>query len=261
MALTTRRRSPLSLRTARLVRALIIVSWTVALALLVGAGGSAGASEPAAQVLPSAVPSPTPDQPLTDSVDRIVKKVEEEREAACAKAREAGVPCFPVAIEKSARATLEEALNRVRQDKRPYKGNPGQSPLDLNRPRERQLPVGGVGFDPVCAVRLLAKAIKGRNQTYYVYRVRDRGGEHIEMRDRPLDPKAYAQVAPFESELIGQYTGECEALAAHNKAQRELSEKERQQRLQRELQRAAQQAQQAPEADPEADKGTEATTR
>jgi hypothetical protein len=105
--------------------------------------------------------------------------------------------------------------------------------------------VGGVSFDPVCAVKALARAFKGANRTYYLYRVRDRSGEHIEMRDRPLDPQLYANVAPFEAEPLGTYTDECEALAAHNRAQRELRERERQRRLERELEQELKREQEA----------------
>ncbi len=225
MYVVTRRVSPPRARSERPLHALLVALWVL---LIVPASGLA-------EDLPAAVPSPTPEQPLTDSVDRIVKKVEEEREAACKKAKEQGVPCFPVTVEKSARQTLEEAIARLKQDQEPYKGGVGPSPLDLNRPRQVNHELYGASFDPVCAVKNLAQSFKGEDRTYYIYRIHDRQGDRVEMRVRPLDPQDYVRVVPFEMELLGEHKDVCKALAVHNQALRELRDQERKRQREQEL--------------------------
>jgi hypothetical protein len=86
---------------------------------------------------------------------------------------------------------------------------------------------GGVSFDAVCAVKALAKAVKGETRTYYLYRVRGPGGEWVAMRERPMDHAKDPALRVFEMELLGTFADECEAIAAHARAQRQQAERDR----------------------------------
>jgi hypothetical protein len=69
-----------------------------------------------------------------------------------------------------------------------------------------------IPFDPVCVAKSAIKALKGRNDVYYLYRVRVPNGEHVELRQERLDPKALQGNVEF----LGRFTGECDALAAYH---------------------------------------------
>ena len=57
----------------------------------------------------------------------------------------------------------------------------------------------------------ILKSLKGKNDTYYLYRVRDIHGERVALYDRRLEP------ANFQGELafLGKFDGECDAIAAY----------------------------------------------
>jgi len=67
------------------------------------------------------------------------------------------------------------------------------------------------GFDPGCVGKSLLKHIKGKNDTYYLYRMRDVRGEHTALYDHRVD------AATFQGDLefLGRFDGECQALAAY----------------------------------------------
>jgi hypothetical protein len=85
-------------------------------------------------------------------------------------------------------------------------------------------PVGPVGnfftVDPTCVAKSAIKKLKGRNDVYYLYRLEDRTGERPVLTDRPLDPAAYAALPEIHYELLGKFTGECEAVAAYRRIER-----------------------------------------
>ena len=70
-----------------------------------------------------------------------------------------------------------------------------------------------VTFDPGCVGKSVLKALKGKNDTYYLYRIRDTHGERVSLYDRKLEPKTFQG----DLELIGRFTGECDALAAYRR--------------------------------------------
>jgi len=74
--------------------------------------------------------------------------------------------------------------------------------------------------DPICAARSVAKWFKGKNDTYYVYRIVDAFGPRAAMYEKPIDPERYAHTPAVSYELIGEYKGECDALAAYRLALR-----------------------------------------
>jgi hypothetical protein len=188
---------------------------TVAIVLgCLGAVGIAPAQEAAS--------SPPRGRPIHDSIDRVVDRVVEARLKPCAVAKQQGVPCFPVSLEQEGpRYSVAEALRRYRGEGAPAPGSPTRSEIQGQLSGAPQSASGGVGFDPVCAVKSLFGKLSGT--TFWVYRTWDARGERPLLTDRELDPKAYAANVDFRYELVGKYSGTCEALAAWRKALREAT--------------------------------------
>jgi hypothetical protein len=183
--------------------------------------GPVGARDGGASATP--VPSPSP-RPITDAVDRVVMEVDEARREACREAEAKDLPCFPVSVEAQddRRGHVNRALERLRKENADVgKGPMGPDPLALPLPTPPPA-VSLATFDPVCAVKALIKGATGRNQHYYLYRVKGINGESIALRETPLMPAGEQTRAPLEFLLLGEYDGECEAVAAHAKALREL---------------------------------------
>jgi hypothetical protein len=57
----------------------------------------------------------------------------------------------------------------------------------------------------------ILKSLKGRNDTYYLYRIRDTQGERVALYDRKL----VAETFQGELAFLGRFDGECAALAAY----------------------------------------------
>jgi hypothetical protein len=156
-----------------------------------------------AEAAPADEPPPTtlPSRPLSDSIERVVGRLEEERKAPCRKVAE-GVPCFPVSIEVSRPADSISVRDSLRD-----LGPPG-------KPSSR--PASGFTFDPGCVGKSLLKRLKGKNDTYYLYRVRDVQGERVALYDHRLEAATFQGALEF----LGQFDGECEALAAYRREDR-----------------------------------------
>jgi hypothetical protein len=76
-------------------------------------------------------------------------------------------------------------------------------------------------MDPVCTVKSLIRRISG-NGKLYLYRLSDgRGVERPVLTDRRIEPSVYASNPEARYEYLGEYSGECEAIAAWRKALRE----------------------------------------
>lgn len=134
-----------------------------------------------------------------------------EREA-CARAIAEGVPCFPVSVEAGAPRPEYSVAESLRQWKAPGAGGaarPGAtSPYGT--------PIVGVTFDPVCAARSALRSLRGRGDTFYLYRVwGEAGEEQVILRETPLEPGPW-----FRYELLSKIDGVCEAVAAWRKAER-----------------------------------------
>ena len=163
-------------------------------------------------------PPRPPPHPIRGSVDRVVEKLEEERKAPCGKAIEEGVPCFPVSTEiQGFKVSVRDALGdlgplRATSPDRP----PTRSDLDAFRPGPAATLMNLATFDPGCLGKSLLKSLKGENDVYYLYRVRDVQGERVVLHDRRLDAITYQG----DLEFLGRFEGECDALAAYRREER-----------------------------------------
>jgi hypothetical protein len=136
----------------------------------------------------------------------------------CLPAQKEGLPCFPAQVEATPapEESVAEALRRYKDDR------PTNARLTLS---PNGTPIVGVSFDPFCAARSLVKAVRGKNDTYYLYRMWNHEGEHAVLRDRPIEMGMYGAVPDAVYEFLGRISGECEAVAAWRKANREAVER------------------------------------
>ncbi len=168
----------------------------------------------------AATPSPSP-RPITESVEKVIDRVEAERKDPCLKAARENVPCFPVKTEeKGFDASVREGLGILGP---PDKPSPNRPPT-LEEMREQRpgstTPTVGVTVDPGCIGKSVLKKLRGRNDTYYLYRVRDVHGERVLLYDHKLDASRFQG----DIALLGKFDGECEALAAYRREQRRAPE-------------------------------------
>jgi hypothetical protein len=164
-------------------------------------------------------PPPSP-RPISGSVDRVVDKLEEERKGPCRKAIEEGVPCFPVSTEiQGPKVSVRDSLG----DLGPAKAtSPDRPPTRDDMDAFRPGPIGTVmnfaTLDPGCVGKSVLKSLQGKNDVYYLYRVRDVHGERVVLHDRRLNAITYQG----DLEFLGRFEGECEALAAYRRQERRL---------------------------------------
>ena len=97
-------------------------------------------------------------------------------------------------------------------------GAPTVAEMGPYRPGPESTVAPLVRFDPGCVGKSFLKSLKGKNDTYYLYRLRDRQGDRVEMTDHKLD------VATFQGEIefLGRFDGECDAVAAYRREQARL---------------------------------------
>ena len=185
---------------------------TTSLTLLAGlAPAWAQSPSPSPSPSPSASPS-LPARPISGSVDRVVERFLAEKSEPCLPAQDQGLPCFPTTIEKpKPEDSVAESFRRFKDD--------GNYPRLVLSPQGT--PIVGVGFDPFCAAKSLGKAIRGKNDTYYLYRVWTREGERAILRDRMFLPGSFMAVPDMQYEFVAKIDGECEAVAAWRQAWRE----------------------------------------
>ncbi|MFI5183549.1 MAG: hypothetical protein ACHQNV_04060 [Vicinamibacteria bacterium] len=161
---------------------------------------------PRAQTVEPSAPTPQA-QPIRSSVDRIVAKIDKDRNEPCHMAVDAGLPCYPTSTE------AHGPVYRVRDS---LSVDPGSS-HGASAPQLFPPPApGGFTLGPVCLVKSAVKTLKGKNDVYYLYRVKLPQGEHVEMRETRVDPMAYQGTVEF----LGRFSGECEAIAAYRWAER-----------------------------------------
>ena len=174
-----------------------------------------------AAATPAAAQAPSTPRPIHDSAERQVEAVVRAHLNPCAVARTQGVPCFPVSIEREGpRFSVEEALRSYRPDGRPAPGVPTGSEIQQQMSGAARSASGGVSTDPTCAVKSLVRLFNGRPNTFFLYRTRDaNGGEEPLLTDHKLDP-----TASVPSELVGEFKGECEAIAAWRRSLRRSME-------------------------------------
>lgn len=148
----------------------------------------------------------------------MIDRLEAERKDPCLKAARENVPCFPVKTEqKRFDASVRESLGLP--DDTPLKPTPGGAPTVAEtgpyRPHPSK-PAVSVTFDPGCVGKSALKRLKGKNDTYYLYRLRDVHGERVVLFDHKLD----AATVQGDVAFLGKFEGECEAQAAYRREQR-----------------------------------------
>jgi hypothetical protein len=160
--------------------------------------------------------------PIRDAIDRVVEEVVLAHMAPCELARRRGVPCFPSGVESQGpRLSVAEALRSYRGTGSPAPGVPTVAEIQGQMSGAPQSASGGVGGDPVCGLKNVWKKLTGKGTTYHLYRTWDERGERPLMTDQLLDPEDYRSHPHFRFEYVGEYQGECAAVAAWNKALRE----------------------------------------
>jgi len=192
---------------------------------LVLAADTLRAAAQAPEAVPSPAPSPTafPRRAIVESVEPAVDRYLREHSQPCTKAQAERIPCYPVSVEAHGPTySVAESLRAWTPDPVPPKA--GHVTVGVT-PNGTLFPA--VGFDPVCAGKSILKGLRGKNDTYYLYRVWDDAGEHAVLRDRPLKAGEHAGDTAFRFEDIGKIEGECEAIAAWRKANREAEERNR----------------------------------
>ena len=185
---------------------------------------SVGPAAPSPVQEAAAAPAPRASAtPIRDSVERAIDAVVLKHLQPCGQARRQGVPCFPTSVEEEGpRFSVAEALRRYRGTGSPAPGPPTVAEIQSQMSGAPQSASGGVGFDPGCTVKKLFGKLRGT--TFYLYRTWDARGERPMLTDRPLDAKRYAANVDFQYELLGKYSGECEAVAAWRAALRKATE-------------------------------------
>jgi len=156
------------------------------------------------------------------SIDDYVEQVFQSHQDPCAKAAREGVPCFPVSIDQEGpRFSVAEALRRYRTE-----GGPAPDMVPTNAELQRQMPgaplsaTGGVSFDPGCTLKSLIRMVSGGTNTFYLYRTWNGDVERPLLTDHRLDPNTFLRLPNFRYEFLGEYTGECQAVAAWRAAER-----------------------------------------
>jgi hypothetical protein len=165
---------------------------------------------------PSPSPSPSP-RPIRDTAEQVIDRMEAERRDPCLKAARENVPCFPVKTEERGfDASVRQGLGLPDA---PLKPTPGGAPTIGEMDPYRHHPgqsAASVTIDPVCVGKSVLKRLKGRVDTYYLYRIRDVHGDRVALFDHKLDAKTVQGDVAF----LGKFEGECEAQNAYRREQR-----------------------------------------
>jgi hypothetical protein len=164
--------------------------------------------------LPAASP-----RPVSDSIDRVVERMEAERDDPCLLARSQNVPCFPARTDLNGpTASVREGLGIIGPMTKPTPGGaPTRDEMGPHRPMPGQSAVS-VGFDPGCVGKSILKGLRGKNDTYYLYRLRDANGVRAALYDHRIDPANFQG----EVELVAELRGECAAVNAYEAERRRL---------------------------------------
>lgn len=162
-------------------------------------------------------------RPMSEAVEKAVDEVMRRHYDPCALASQKGVPCFPTGVDVvGPRFSVADAMRKYRTDGRRAEGaaitasdmreQMGGKPLSQS---------GGVSLDPICTVKSLIRRMSGTGK-FYLYSLADGRGEHRPvLTDRKIDAAVYATNPQAVYEYLGEYQGECEAIAAWRKALRE----------------------------------------
>jgi hypothetical protein len=165
--------------------------------------------------LPDQPEPPARSRPLREAADRIVRELEADRNTPCRRQFSEGVPCFPVASEETRpkwTVSVRESLGDLGPEGKPSRSRPQTNDeLQARRPHQAGPNLLERSFDPGCVGKSVLKRLKGRNDTYYLYRLRDVHGDRIALYGHRLEGTTFQGALA----LLGQFEGECNALAAY----------------------------------------------
>ncbi len=165
-------------------------------------------------------PTTLPPRPISNSIEKVVERLEKEREDPCRKPVAEGKPCFPVSTSvRGPEASVRESLGVLLPDTAP---SPDRPPTKDGLAPYRPGPVGavasGVTIDPGCVGKSALKKLKGKNDVYYLFRIRDVHGVRVALYDRRVDATTFQGALEF----LGKLVGECHALSVYRQEQRKL---------------------------------------
>jgi hypothetical protein len=162
-------------------------------------------------------PTTLPPRPISSSIERVVDEILEQHEAPCSKAIAAGVPCFSSTTEiRGPRYSVRESLRDYRVPGAKGPNRPPPKDEVAGRPGPASVVVPLITVDPVCVVKSALKSLKGKNDTYFLYRLRDVHGERVVVYDHRLEASKFQGAVEF----LGQFDGECDAIAAYRREMR-----------------------------------------
>jgi hypothetical protein len=155
-------------------------------------------------------------------MERVVDRLEALRKDPCLEALRRGRPCFPAStgLPGGPTASVRESLGLLgpkeawSPDRPPTLDEMG--PYRPGTPSKNTPNLVSVSFDPGCVGKSVLKKLKGKNNTYYLYRIRGPQGERVAL----YDSRQNAATFQGEMELLGTFTGECDAIAALRHAER-----------------------------------------
>jgi hypothetical protein len=170
---------------------------------------------------PALAEEPNTPRPIHGSAERQIEAVVRAHLNPCEVARTQGVACFPVSIEREGPSfSVQDSIRSYQPDGRPAPGVPTGPEIQRQLSGAPRSASGGVSTDPTCAVKSLVRLFKGRPNTFFLYRSRDAdGGEEPLLADHKLDVNASPR-----SEFVGEFKGECEAIAAWRRSLRHAME-------------------------------------
>lgn len=210
----------------------------IGLVILAATAGEAGAADPPAAAAavattegaPARLPTPRRRRrPIAEAVEKAVDDVMRRHYDPCAAAKARGVPCFPSSVDREGpRYSVADAMRKYRPDGRRAEGAPiTATDMRGQMSGAPQSDSGGVSMDPVCTVKSLIRRISGDGKLY-LYRLTDgHGVVRPVLTDRKIEPAVYASNPDARYEYMGDFSGECEAIAAWRKALREAVEQEK----------------------------------
>ena len=165
------------------------------------------------------LPSPSP-RPIADSIDTVVGRLEAERNDPCLLARSQNVPCFPARTDMNGpTASVREGLGIIGPMTKPTPGGaPTIDEMGPHRPMPAESAVS-VGFDPGCVGKSILKGLRGKNDKYFLYRLRDANGVRVALYDHRIDAAKFQG----EAEFIAEVRGECAAVNLYESERRKIT--------------------------------------
>ena len=165
------------------------------------------------------MPSPSP-RPVAESIDRVVARIEAEKNDPCLEARRQDVPCFPVRTDLTGpTASVREGLGILGPlEKQSPNRPPTVSEMGPYRENQTSPSLADVSFDPGCVGKMIWKGLRGKNDMYYLYRLRDTAGERVMLYDHRIDASKFQGEIAF----LGEFRGECAAISAYERERRRI---------------------------------------